>query len=89
LLRSNALIAAPILAAYMPVPISFKRTAILFVPAGARFFVLVQVIYYSALGATRQHPCSRSWCSISAASATSPSRISFQSAGANPKARSF
>jgi hypothetical protein len=64
LLRSNALIAAPILAAYMPVPISFKRTAILFVPAGARFFVLVQVIYYSALGATRQHPCSRSWCSI-------------------------
>jgi hypothetical protein len=58
LLRPNALIAAPILAAYIawPVQISFKRTAILFIPAGAGFFVLVQVIYYSALGATRQHP---------------------------------
>jgi hypothetical protein len=58
LLRPNALIAAPILAAYIvwPMQISFKRTAILFVPAAAGFFVLVQVIYYSALGATRQHP---------------------------------
>jgi hypothetical protein len=58
LLRPNALIAAPILAAYIvwPMQISFKRTAILFVPAVAGFFVLVQVIYYGALGATRQHP---------------------------------
>jgi hypothetical protein len=58
LLRPNALIAAPILASYIawPMQISFKRTAILFVPAVVGFFVLVQVIYYGALGATRQHP---------------------------------
>jgi hypothetical protein len=57
LLRPNAL-AAPIHSAYIawPAQISFKRTAILFVPAGAGFIVLVQVICYSALGATRQHP---------------------------------
>jgi len=58
LLRPNALIAAPILAAYIawPMQMSLKRTAILFVPAMAAFFALVQVIYYGALGATRQHP---------------------------------
>jgi hypothetical protein len=58
LLRPNALIAAPILAAYTiwPVQMSWKRTAILFVPAMAGFFALVQVVYYSALGAVRQHP---------------------------------
>jgi hypothetical protein len=58
LLRPNALIAAPILAAYIawPKQMSVKRTAILFVPAMAGFFALVQVIYYGALGATRQHP---------------------------------
>jgi len=58
LLRPNALIAAPILAAYIawPTQMSLKRTAILFVPAIAGFFALVQVVYYGALGATRQHP---------------------------------
>ena len=58
LLRPNALIAAPILAVYIawPEQMSWKRTAILFVPAMAGFFVLVQGIYYGALGATRQHP---------------------------------
>ena len=58
LLRPNALIAAPILAAYIawPTRMSPKRTAILFVPAMAGFFALVQVVYYGALGATRQHP---------------------------------
>jgi len=58
LLRPNALIAAPILAAYIawPMRIYPKRTAILFVPAMACFFALVQVVYYGALGATRQHP---------------------------------
>jgi hypothetical protein len=58
LLRPNALIAAPILAAYIawPAQMSFKRTAILFLPAVAGFFALVQVVYYGALGATRQHP---------------------------------
>jgi hypothetical protein len=58
LLRPNALIAAPILAAYTvwPARISWKRTAVLFVPAMAGLFALVQVVYYGALGATRQHP---------------------------------
>ena len=58
LLRPNALIAAPILAAYIawPAQTSWKRTAILLVPAMAGFFVLVQLVYYGALGATRQHP---------------------------------
>ena len=58
LLRPNALIAAPILAAYIlwPMQMSFRRSAILFVPAVTGFFALVQLIYYGALGATRQHP---------------------------------
>ncbi|MGZ3349999.1 MAG: hypothetical protein ACXU89_13750, partial [Xanthobacteraceae bacterium] len=58
LLRPNALIAAPVLAAYIawPTRIYPKRTAVLFVPAMAGFFALVQVVYYGALGATRQHP---------------------------------
>ena len=58
LLRPNALIAAPVLAAYIAWPTRMypERTAILFVPAMAGFFALVQVVYYGALGATRQHP---------------------------------
>jgi hypothetical protein len=58
LLRPNALIAAPILAAYIawPSQMSVKRTAMAFVPAMVGFFALVQIVYYGALGATRQHP---------------------------------
>jgi hypothetical protein len=58
LLRPNALIAAPVLGAYIvwPTQMSLKRMAILLVPAMAGFFALVQVVYYGALGATRQHP---------------------------------
>lgn len=58
LLRPNALAAAPILAAYIvwPSALNWKRTAILYVPAALALFGLVQVIYYGALGATRQHP---------------------------------
>ena len=58
LLRPNALIAAPLLAAYTIWPNQFgwKRTAIVFVPAIVGFFALVQLVYYGALGATRQHP---------------------------------
>ena len=58
LLRPNALIAAPILGAYIAWPTTFywKRAAITFVPAMALFFVLIQLVYYGALGATRQHP---------------------------------
>jgi hypothetical protein len=58
LLRPNALVAAPVLAAYIgwPARMSWKRTAVLFVPLMAGFFALVQVVYYGVLGATRQHP---------------------------------
>lgn len=58
LLRPNALIAAPILAAYIvgPARFSWKRTAIMFVPVAIGFLALVHIIYYGALGATRQHP---------------------------------
>ena len=58
LLRPNALIAAPILAAYIvwPSQMLLKRTAILFVPAMLGFFALVQVVYYGVLDVTRQHP---------------------------------
>jgi hypothetical protein len=58
LLRPNALIAAPFLAANIlwPAQISIKRTAILLVPAMVGFFALLQLVYYGALGATRQHP---------------------------------
>ena len=58
LIRPNALIAAPILAGYVVWPdrFSWQRAAIVFVPAAIGFFALVQVVYYGALGATRQHP---------------------------------
>ena len=58
LLRPNALIAAPILGAYIvwPTQFSWKRLAIVFVPAAVGFFALVQVVYYGALGAARQNP---------------------------------
>jgi hypothetical protein len=58
LLRPNALLAAPILAAYLiwPSQFSLRRTAVLFVPAVLGFFAIVQLVYYGALGATRQHP---------------------------------
>jgi hypothetical protein len=57
LLRPNAIIAAPLLAIYIiwPLRIRWKQTAILFIPAIAVFFGLVQIVYYGVLGATRQH----------------------------------
>jgi len=58
LLRPNALIAAPILAVAIawPMRFSWKRAAIFYVPIGVALFALMQLIYYGALGATRQHP---------------------------------
>src|SRR5215813_13369651 len=58
LLGPNALIAAPILGAYIAWPMTFhwKRAAVIFVPAVVLFFLLVQLVYYGVLGATRQHP---------------------------------
>jgi len=58
LLRPNSLIAAPILGAYIvwPAQMSWKRLAIVYLPAVVGLFGMVQLIYYGALGATRQHP---------------------------------
>jgi hypothetical protein len=57
LLRPNALLAAPVLGAYLIWPAGFspKRAAILFLPAALALFALVQVIYYAVLGAERQN----------------------------------
>jgi hypothetical protein len=58
LLRPNALIAAPLLTAYIIWPSQFfwKRVAALYIPAALALFVTVQVVYYGMLGATRQQP---------------------------------
>ena len=58
LLRPNALLAAPILAAYIvwPSRVSLRKTAILYVPAVIGFFGIVQLVYYGMLDAKRQHP---------------------------------
>jgi hypothetical protein len=58
LLRPNALLAGPVLTAYLvwPARFSLRRTAVLFIPAALGFFAIVQFVYYGALGATRQHP---------------------------------
>jgi len=58
LLRPNALAAAPILAAYLAWPAQFRwrRAALLYVPAVLALFALVQVVYYGAFHAKRQHP---------------------------------
>jgi hypothetical protein len=57
LLRLNAVIAAPILAAYViwPDRFSLRRTALLYVPAAIILLLLVQIVYYGVLGATRQN----------------------------------
>jgi hypothetical protein len=58
LLRPNALLAAPILAAYTiwPSRMSFRRTAILYFPAVLVLFGAVQLVYYGMLGAKREQP---------------------------------
>jgi hypothetical protein len=58
LLRPNAVIAAPLLAAYAiwPGRVDAKRAAIAFLPALLLFAALVPLVYYGALGAKRQNP---------------------------------
>jgi hypothetical protein len=58
LLRPNALLAAPILAAYTVFlsRLSLRKAAILYVPAVLVFFGLVQLVYYGMLDAKREHP---------------------------------
>ena len=58
LLRPNALLAAPMLAAYIIwiSRVSLLRAAIFYIPAMIGFFGIVQVVYYGMLDAKRQHP---------------------------------
>lgn len=58
LLRPNALLAAPILTAYIVwlSRVSLRKTAILYVPVVVGFFGIVQLVYYGVLDAKRQHP---------------------------------
>ena len=58
LLRPNALLAAPILAAYAIwlSRTSAQRAAILYIPAALVFFGAVQLVYYGVLDAKREHP---------------------------------
>ena len=58
LLRPNALLAAPILAAYIVwlSRASLRKTAIFYIPAVIGFFGIVQLVYYGMLDAKRQHP---------------------------------
>ncbi|MFD2181571.1 hypothetical protein [Rhodoplanes azumiensis] len=58
LLRPNAMLAAPVLVAYALWPAQFhlKRLALLFIPTGVALFVLLQLVYYGALGAKREFP---------------------------------
>jgi hypothetical protein len=58
LLRPNALLAAPILAAYVvwPSQFSLRKAAVFYLPAMIGFFGVVQLVYYGMLEAKRQHP---------------------------------
>lgn len=58
LLRPNALLAAPILTAYIVwlSQVSLRKAAILYAPAVFGLFGIVQLVYYGLLDAKRQHP---------------------------------
>ena len=58
LLRPNALVAAPLIAAYALWPMRFepRRAAMVFLPAAVLFFALVPLVYYGILDARRQNP---------------------------------
>ena len=58
LLRPNAIIAAPLLAAYVlwPARFDWKRTALLYLPALAFGYGLIEAVYYGILDVKREHP---------------------------------
>jgi hypothetical protein len=62
LLRPNAILAAPILAAYVVWPHRFawRRGAALYLPAVLMLFLAIQVVYYGVFDTMRQKP----WASI-------------------------
>jgi hypothetical protein len=58
LLRPNAIIAAPLLVAYVAWPERFewKRTALLFIPALLSGYGLIQIVYYEIFAVHRENP---------------------------------
>ena len=58
LLRPNAIIAAPLLAAYVIWPAAFhwKRAAIMLIPGIVAGYALIHIVYYTVLDAERQNP---------------------------------
>jgi hypothetical protein len=58
LLRPNAIIAAPLLVAYVAWPERFewKRTALLFMPALLAGYGLIQIVYYEIFAVHRENP---------------------------------
>ena len=58
LLRPNAIIAAPFLAAYVIWPAAFhwKRVAIILIPGIVAGYALIHIVYYTVLDAERQNP---------------------------------
>ena len=58
LLRPNAIIAAPVLAAYVIWPAAFhwRRTALVLIPGIIAGYALIQTVYYSVLDVERQNP---------------------------------
>jgi hypothetical protein len=58
LLRPNAIIGAPLLAAYViwPAGFAWKRVALAFAPLLLAGFLIVQVVYYGIFNVERQHP---------------------------------
>ena len=58
LLRPNAIIAAPLLVTYVlwPTRFEWKRTALLYLPALAFGYGLIEAVYYGILDVKREHP---------------------------------
>jgi len=58
LLRPNAIIAAPLLIAYVVWPARFewKRTALLFIPALLAGYGLIEIVYYGIFAVHREYP---------------------------------
>lgn len=58
LIRPNVIAAAPLLITYAfwPQQFHWKRSALLYVPLAVGLFIVMQIVYYGALSASRQHP---------------------------------
>lgn len=58
LVRPNVIAAAPLLITYAfwPQRFHWKRAALLYVPLAIGLYIIMQIVYYGALNASRQHP---------------------------------